>query len=166
MRRPSSTPDAVWWRAAAEAGAACCRAPLPGLFARLFLCRALPGLYRASAGASGLREAHGLARFDALRVLGALGFGPAEFECFFRLVGVEFEQFQHAVACGEGGGEGFFFTAVLLVGEVAGEVQLPAAEGDSPALEGGELVGESGDVADGFHGGLILHAAVCFCDSN
>ena len=50
-----------------------------------------------------------------------------------------------------GGFEGFFFATGLAVGEVFGEGLAGAADAESPALEGGVLVGEAGEVFPRFH---------------
>ena len=61
------------------------------------------------------------------------------------LLGFQFGE--DGVAHAEGGLEGCLFGAVLLVGEVAGELVPLAADAQSPALEGGGLIGIAGDVA-------------------
>lgn len=67
---------------------------------------------------------------------------------------------ENGVAHAEGGLEGCLFGAVLLVGEVTGELVPLAADAQSPALEGGGFVGIAGDVAL-CHGGGVCCCCCC-----
>ena len=67
------------------------------------------------------------------------------------VVGLFLQTREHNCAGMHGGLERSFLSTVLAVGEVAGVMVLAAAEGDAPTLEGGVLVRETSDVAQGFH---------------
>ena len=91
------------------------------------------------------------ARAQTLRIVGGQHLLPEWRKGQLRIVAVVAQTLQHAVAHFYRSSEGSLLAAILLVGEVAGEMHLVAAQGDSPPLKRGELVRETGDVAYGFH---------------
>ena len=78
-------------------------------------------------------------------------FPAAEGEDGTGVVGLFLQTREHNCASMHGGLERGFLSTILAVGEVAGVMALAAAEGDAPTLEGGVLVREASDVAQGFH---------------
>lgn len=78
-------------------------------------------------------------------------FPAAEGEHGTGVVGLFLQTREHNCAGMNGRLERGFLSTILAVGEVAGVMALAAAEGDAPTLEGGVLVREASDVAQGFH---------------
>ena len=75
------------------------------------------------------------ARTQAAGVAGLLLLRPALVENLLRLTGMLTQALQHQVSRGQGRLQGSFLTAILFIGEIAGEMHLVAADGDTPALE-------------------------------